>query len=195
MCLFTCILESLKECYIFILEDCTPFSILSVIHLHIPFPMVQHPWDLVLYAVSRFQVWGRERALNLWYSMTSSIVGKPATSNSRASDRGLNSSRVGWLSTSQNKLQLSSLSAQEYWSGLPFPPAGDISNPGIKLSSPALADGFFTTGPPGAEGREVIPDCSGPLCDFERCCLWGCGWDIQLHSLWRKSQKRVIYPS
>lgn len=43
--------------------------------------------------------------------MTSSIVGKPATSNSRASDRGLNSSRVGCLSTSQNKLQLSSLSA------------------------------------------------------------------------------------
>ena len=33
------------------------------------------------------------------------------------------------------------------WSGLPFPPPGDLSNPGIEptsLVSPALAGGFFT---------------------------------------------------
>ena len=33
-------------------------------------------------------------------------------------------------------------SRQEYWSGLPFPPAGDIPNPGIEptsLGSPGLA--------------------------------------------------------
>ena len=39
-------------------------------------------------------------------------------------------------------------SRQEYWSGLPFPPAGDLPNPGIEptfLTSPALAGGFFTT--------------------------------------------------
>ena len=29
-------------------------------------------------------------------------------------------------------------SRQEYWSGLPFPPPGDLPNPGIKLWSPAL---------------------------------------------------------
>ena len=29
-------------------------------------------------------------------------------------------------------------SRQEYWSGLPFPPPGDLSDPGIKLISPAL---------------------------------------------------------
>ena len=37
---------------------------------------------------------------------------------------------------------------QEYWSGLPFPPPGDLPDPGIEpisLASPALADGFFTT--------------------------------------------------
>ena len=37
---------------------------------------------------------------------------------------------------------------QEYWSGLPFPPPGDLANPGIEpvsVLSPALADGFFTT--------------------------------------------------
>ena len=41
---------------------------------------------------------------------------------------------------------------QEYWSGVPFPPPGDPSNPGIKstsLASPELAGGFFTTSGPG----------------------------------------------
>ena len=40
-------------------------------------------------------------------------------------------------------------SRQEYWSGLLFPSPGDFSDPGIKLTSPALAGGFFTTEPPG----------------------------------------------
>ena len=38
-------------------------------------------------------------------------------------------------------------SRQEYWSGLPGPPPGDLPDPGIKpesLTSPALAGGFFT---------------------------------------------------
>ena len=30
------------------------------------------------------------------------------------------------------------ISRQEYWSGLPFPPPGDLPNPGIKPMSPAL---------------------------------------------------------
>ena len=37
---------------------------------------------------------------------------------------------------------------QEYWSGLPCPPPGHLSNPGIEavsLTSPALSGGFFTT--------------------------------------------------
>ena len=38
---------------------------------------------------------------------------------------------------------------QEYWSGLPFPSPGDLPGPGIESTSPALAGGFFTTGPPG----------------------------------------------
>ena len=32
--------------------------------------------------------------------------------------------------------------------GLPFPPPGNLSHPGIELASPALAGGFFTTEPP-----------------------------------------------
>ena len=34
---------------------------------------------------------------------------------------------------------------QEYWSVLPFPPSGDLLNPGIKPVSPALASRFFTS--------------------------------------------------
>ena len=42
-------------------------------------------------------------------------------------------------------------SRPEYWSGLPFPPPGDLPDPGIEPASfefPALAGGFFTTEPP-----------------------------------------------
>ena len=37
---------------------------------------------------------------------------------------------------------------QEYWSGLPFHPPGDLPDPGVKPMPPALAGRFFTTGPP-----------------------------------------------
>ena len=43
-------------------------------------------------------------------------------------------------------------SSQGYWSLLPFPPPGDLPEPGIKptsTASPALAGEFFTTEPPG----------------------------------------------
>ena len=43
-------------------------------------------------------------------------------------------------------------SKQEHWSALPFPPPGDLPDPGIEPVSPvapALAGGFFTTEAPG----------------------------------------------
>ena len=41
-------------------------------------------------------------------------------------------------------------SRQEYWSGLPCPPPGDLPHPGIEPGSPASqADFFFTAEPPG----------------------------------------------
>ena len=36
-------------------------------------------------------------------------------------------------------------SRQEYWSGLTFPPPGDLPNSGIKPVSPALVGGIFTS--------------------------------------------------
>ena len=43
------------------------------------------------------------------------------------------------------------LSRQEHWSGLPFPPPGNLPDPGIETASPvspALAGGFFNGRPP-----------------------------------------------
>ena len=40
-------------------------------------------------------------------------------------------------------------SGQEYWSRLPFPSPGDLTDPGTEPVSPALAGRFFTTEPPG----------------------------------------------
>ena len=58
---------------------------------------------------------------------------------------------IPWTVAHQTPLSME-LFRQEYWSGLPFPSPGDLSNPGIKpasLVSPALAGGFFITVPPG----------------------------------------------
>ena len=52
-----------------------------------------------------------------------------------------------WIVALQAPLSME-FSRQEYWSGLPFPAPGDLSDPGIKpvsLASPTLAGGFFTT--------------------------------------------------
>ena len=53
-----------------------------------------------------------------------------------------------WTVARQALLSLG-FSRQEYWRGLPFPPPGDLPNPGIELESlvpPALAGKVFTTG-------------------------------------------------
>ena len=53
---------------------------------------------------------------------------------------------------------------QEYWSGLPFPPLGDLPNQGIKPESPgspALAARFFTSEP---HGNPTSDDTDGFIC-------------------------------
>ena len=42
-------------------------------------------------------------------------------------------------------------SRQEYWSGLPFPSPGDLPDPGIKPTSPALQADALTSVPPGKQ--------------------------------------------
>ena len=41
------------------------------------------------------------------------------------------------------------ISQQGYWNGLPFPSPGDLPDPGMEPTSPALEDRFFTTESPG----------------------------------------------
>ena len=48
-------------------------------------------------------------------------------------------------------------SAQEYWSGLPFPPPGDLPDAGIEPACPALAEGFPTAEPPGEPRAAILP--------------------------------------
>ena len=60
-------------------------------------------------------------------------------------------------------------SRQECWNGLPCPPPGDLPDPGIKPASPALADGFFTTEPPGKpqEGEDICTHVAGAVLSKE----------------------------
>ena len=48
---------------------------------------------------------------------------------------------IPWTAAYQAPLSMG-FSRQKYWSGLPFPPPGDLPNPGFKLASPALQVGF-----------------------------------------------------
>ena len=53
-----------------------------------------------------------------------------------------------WTVARQAPLSMG-FSRQEYWSGLPFPSLGDLSNPGIKPRSPALQADALSSEPPG----------------------------------------------
>ena len=57
-----------------------------------------------------------------------------------------------WTVAQQASLSMG-FSRQEYWSGLPFPPPRDLSDPGIEPESPALAGRFFTSEALGKPSR------------------------------------------
>ena len=66
-----------------------------------------------------------------------------------------------WNAAHQAPLYMGS-SRQEYWSGLPFPPPGDIPDSGMKpesFVSPALAGGFFIIVPSGKPSmyQDILP--------------------------------------
>ena len=46
---------------------------------------------------------------------------------------------------------------QEYWSGLPFPPARNLPDSGIEPASPPLESKFLTTEPPEKQGIAIHP--------------------------------------
>ena len=72
------------------------------------------------------------------------------------------------------------LSQQEYWSGLPFPPPGDLLDAGIEhesLTSPALAVSFFTT-------------CA----TWEVLCVWLFSCSVVSDSLWLHGLQHARLP-
>ena len=97
-------------------------------------------------------------SLNLWVQFFSDIIYQVGSCSLYLSLRLSKGVRVlscfsgVWLfetpRTVAHQVPLSiEFSRQEYWSGLPFPPSGDLPDPGIKsasLRSPALAGRFFT---------------------------------------------------
>ena len=59
-----------------------------------------------------------------------------------------NSSVMAWTIAHQAHLSMG-FSRQENWNGLPFPSPEDLPDPGTEVLPPALADGFFSSEPPG----------------------------------------------
>ena len=88
-----------------------------------------------------------------------------------------------WTVTWQAPLSMG-CSKKEYWSELPFPPPGCLSNPGIEPASPELAGRFFTTEPP--EKPLILAYCCCPvlqsyptLCNSMDYNPWLlCPWDF-----------------
>ena len=68
-------------------------------------------------------------------------------------------SATPWTAARQAPLSMR-FPGKEDWSGLPFPPPGDLPDPGIEpacLMSPVLAGGLFTTGATGFGRGSVLP--------------------------------------
>ena len=77
-----------------------------------------------------------------------------------------------WTLACQSPLSME-FSRQEYWSGLPFPPPGDLPDPGtepMSLASPALAGGFFTTVSPGKPVCVCVCVCVYVYSPWNRHC-------------------------
>ena len=80
---------------------------------------------------------------------------KQMNKNPVITNTSMHANSLQWCLTLYNPIDYSpqiplsmGFSSQEYWSGLPFSPPGDLPDPGIEprsLTSPALAGGFFTT--------------------------------------------------
>ena len=73
-----------------------------------------------------------------------------------------------WTVACQAPLSMG-FSRQEYWSGFPYLPPGDLLNPGIEPTSPALAGEFFITElprKPKPSGTVQLNICQPPSFGF-----------------------------
>ena len=89
-----------------------------------------------------------------------------------------------WIIASQVPLSMG-FSGQEYWSGLPCPPPGELLDPGIKptsLTSPVLADKGF---PGDSTGKESVCNAGdlGSIPGWGRSPEEGKGYPLQYSGL------------
>ena len=105
-----------------------------------------------------------------------------------------NSFATPWTVAHQAPLSMG-FPRQEYWSGLPFPSPRDLPDSGIKPTSPALADGFFTPEPPGKSSTVVhIQWKETHQCSSNPCCS-KVNLTSNLHKVFPKSRRgRNITP-
>ena len=96
---------------------------------------------------------------------------------------------------------------KEQWSGLPFPPLGDLPYPGtepMSPTSPGLAGRFFTTEPPGTpflssylwaffQGRKKFPLSFPTLWShILSCTLWSSGALCVFWLSSKRSSRRLL---
>ena len=76
-----------------------------------------------------------------------------------------------WTEAHQAPLSMG-FSWQEYWSGLPFPSPGDLSDPGVELVPPALQADSLPLNHQGSAPsvRRAVQNVSG---EAALCCTWG----------------------
>ena len=68
----------------------------------------------------------------------------------------MSNSVIPWTGAFQVPLSME-FSREEYWSGLPFPSPGDLSDPGIEPGSPALlVDSSWQIKYVGKEGKAFL---------------------------------------
>jgi len=60
-----------------------------------------------------------------------------------------------WTVAHQTPLPMG-FSRQDYWREFPFPSPGDLPNPEIKRTSPAMSGRFSTAEPPGKPHKELV---------------------------------------
>ena len=76
-----------------------------------------------------------------------------------------------WTVTCQAPLSMR-FPRQEYWCGLPFPSPGDLPDPGIEPTSPALQADFLSLAPPGKPNKSLpCPSCTPSTVKGSSQCL------------------------
>ena len=86
-------------------------------------------------------------------------------------------------------------SGQEYWSGLPFPPPGDLPHPGIEPVSPVSpalqADSL--PGEPSGNGGLTLCRCWKPwdFCGYYGCIVDFFHWMCNLTPIWKPISRTV----